>query len=150
MLFRGVLSVEGDLTLLNHAPAPTRSTMRLTVAADFAEVPEVRSGLQALPFIPARAARTLRILALTQGARDDPFRGEQPGKIVQECRYGDSAAFTPSSSSCSTSTSGGPATPDLVRGYAYEVRTAIAWLDGPADPQRTCVEAGMPEQMGQM
>ncbi|WP_161594929.1 MULTISPECIES: glycogen debranching N-terminal domain-containing protein [unclassified Micromonospora] len=109
------------------------------------------SSFQALPFLPERAARTLRILALTQGARDDPFRGEQPGKIVQECRYGDSAAFNDTPESANFTAVDTTALfvilldeyerwtgdADLVRGYEYEVRAAIAWLDGPADPQRT-------------
>ncbi|MFF3855356.1 glycogen debranching N-terminal domain-containing protein [Micromonospora sp. NPDC002575] len=106
------------------------------------------SSLQALPFLPHRAVSTLRILALSQGARIDPFRGEQPGRILQESRYGESAAFadTPDAADFSAADT----TPlfvilldeyerwtgdaELVRRYEFEVRAAIAWLDDYADP----------------
>nr|MDT0659921.1 glycogen debranching N-terminal domain-containing protein [Micromonospora sp. DSM 115978] len=51
------------------------------------------SSLQSIPFLPAWTVPTLRILALSQGSRRDPFRAEEPGKILQESRYGESAAF---------------------------------------------------------
>ncbi|TDC64099.1 amylo-alpha-1,6-glucosidase [Micromonospora sp. KC207] len=106
------------------------------------------SSLQVLPFLPHRAVSTLRILALSQGARIDPFRGEQPGRIVQESRYGESAAFadTPDAADYSAADT----TPlfvilldeyerwtgdaELVRRYEFEARAAIAWLDEYADP----------------
>ncbi|MDQ3694606.1 MAG: amylo-alpha-1,6-glucosidase [Chloroflexota bacterium] len=48
-------------------------------------------GLQTLHLAPARAAATLRVLASMQGERIDPFREEEPGKILHEVRYGEMA-----------------------------------------------------------
>ena len=83
------------------------------------------TSLQALPFVPELAATTLKALADWQGSRVDDFRDEDPGRILHEMRYGEMTAFeerptrpttatpTPPRCSwcCSTSTSGGPATP---------------------------------------
>jgi glycogen debranching enzyme len=49
------------------------------------------SALQVLPFEPAMAAETLRLLAGYQGASEDPWRDEQPGKILHELRVGEMA-----------------------------------------------------------
>ncbi|MBO4207295.1 amylo-alpha-1,6-glucosidase [Micromonospora echinofusca] len=49
--------------------------------------------LQTLPFTPSLSRTTLRILAALQGARFDDFREEDPGRILHEMRYGESAAF---------------------------------------------------------
>ncbi len=48
-------------------------------------------GLQTLHLAPRRAAATLRVLAAHQGDRVDPFRDEEPGKILHEVRYGEMA-----------------------------------------------------------
>jgi glycogen debranching enzyme len=48
-------------------------------------------GLQTLPLAPARAADILRVLAAHQGNRVDPWRDEEPGKILHEVRYGELA-----------------------------------------------------------
>ncbi|MEV0326047.1 glycogen debranching N-terminal domain-containing protein [Micromonospora echinospora] len=106
------------------------------------------NGFQVLPFMPDRAAATLRILALSQGARHDPFRGEQPGKILQESRYGESAAFNDVPDAAAFTAA--DTTPlfvilldeyerwtgdaDVVRAYEFQVRAAISWLDRYADP----------------
>ncbi|WP_139128992.1 glycogen debranching N-terminal domain-containing protein [Micromonospora nigra] len=109
------------------------------------------SSLQVLPFLPHRAVTTLRILALSQGARMDPFRGEQPGRILQESRYGESAAFNDSPGAADFSAADTTAlfvilldeyerwTGDaaLVRAYELEARAAVAWLDTHADPTGT-------------
>jgi glycogen debranching enzyme len=50
-------------------------------------------GLQALPFAPGLAEAALRILAARQGTRVDPFRDEEPGKILHEQRFGELTAF---------------------------------------------------------
>jgi glycogen debranching enzyme len=50
-------------------------------------------GLQALPFAPGFAEAALRILAARQGTRGDPFRDEEPGKILHEQRFGELTAF---------------------------------------------------------
>ncbi|RIV36617.1 amylo-alpha-1,6-glucosidase [Micromonospora radicis] len=49
--------------------------------------------LQTLPFTPELSATTLRILGALQGTRFDDFREEDPGRILHEMRYGESAAF---------------------------------------------------------
>lgn len=105
------------------------------------------SSFQALPFLPSRAASTLRILALSQGTRTDPFRGEEPGKILQESWYGESSAFneTPGAAGFFAADTTalfvilldeyerwtGDAT--AVREYECHVRDAISWIDGDAD-----------------
>lgn len=47
--------------------------------------------LQTMHVYPQRAAETLRLLAALQGSKRDPFREEEPGKILHEMRYGDMA-----------------------------------------------------------
>ncbi len=49
--------------------------------------------LQTLPFTPELAAPTLLTLANNQGVTLDDFRDREPGKILHELRYGESAAF---------------------------------------------------------
>jgi glycogen debranching enzyme len=51
------------------------------------------TSLQALPFTPELASTTLRALADWQGIRTDDFREEDPGRILHELRYGETAAF---------------------------------------------------------
>jgi glycogen debranching enzyme len=49
------------------------------------------TSLQLLPFAPEVAAATLRFLAAWQGRTLDPFRDEEPGKILHEYRRGEMA-----------------------------------------------------------
>ncbi|MFB9239300.1 glycogen debranching N-terminal domain-containing protein, partial [Plantactinospora siamensis] len=49
--------------------------------------------LQTLGFTPQLSTTCLRILAALQGTRFDDFRDEDPGKILHEFRYGETAAF---------------------------------------------------------
>lgn len=51
------------------------------------------TSLQALPFVPELAATTLNLMASMQGSKLDDFRDEEPGKIMREWRYGETAAF---------------------------------------------------------
>src|SRR5690606_4171435 len=51
------------------------------------------TSLQVLPFVPELAAATLRLLGTLQGTKLDDFRDEEPGKILHELRYGETAAF---------------------------------------------------------
>jgi glycogen debranching enzyme len=51
------------------------------------------TSFQAMPFAPELAASTLRALALFQGRVEDPFRDEEPGKILHEIRLGEMTAF---------------------------------------------------------
>ncbi len=49
------------------------------------------TGIQTLCYEPAIAEQTLRLLADHQGRREDPWRDEQPGKILHELRVGELA-----------------------------------------------------------
>ncbi|MFF2754743.1 glycogen debranching N-terminal domain-containing protein [Psychrobacillus sp. NPDC058041] len=49
------------------------------------------AALQMLPFYPEVAKGTLLTLAAKQGKKVDPFRDEQPGKIMHEIRFGELA-----------------------------------------------------------
>ncbi|MGD0290383.1 MAG: glycogen debranching N-terminal domain-containing protein [Candidatus Binataceae bacterium] len=51
------------------------------------------TALSMLPFSPAVAAGTLRMLARFQGAEVNADRDEQPGKIVHELRFGEMAVL---------------------------------------------------------
>ncbi len=51
------------------------------------------TSLQVLPFLPQLIPPTLLVLAGLQGHRIDDFRDEEPGKILHELRYGESAGF---------------------------------------------------------
>ncbi|MFB6393725.1 glycogen debranching N-terminal domain-containing protein [Polymorphospora lycopeni] len=98
---------------------------------------------QALPFTPELANTTLRILALLRGAKLDDFRDEEPGKILHENRYGESAAFEEQPHSPYYGTA--DATPlfvvlldeyerwtgdaALVRELEDDTRAALRWID---------------------
>jgi glycogen debranching enzyme len=51
------------------------------------------TGLQALPFKSSIAKGTLRYLARYQGDKVDPWRDEEPGKILHEMRFGEMASL---------------------------------------------------------
>ncbi|MGD7008874.1 glycogen debranching N-terminal domain-containing protein [Metabacillus sp. 84] len=58
------------------------------------------AALQMLSFNPEAAKGTLKTMASTQGTKVDPWRDEQPGKIMHEMRFGelantDQVPFTP-------------------------------------------------------
>ncbi|GAA4573588.1 glycogen debranching N-terminal domain-containing protein [Micromonospora coerulea] len=53
----------------------------------------ILTSLQVLPFAPDLSKTTLRILGALQGTRFDDFRDEDPGRILHEMRYGETAAF---------------------------------------------------------
>jgi glycogen debranching enzyme len=48
---------------------------------------------QALPFTPDLADATLRVRSARQGQSSDPFRDEEPGKILHELRVGELTTF---------------------------------------------------------
>jgi glycogen debranching enzyme len=105
------------------------------------------TSFQALPFMPDLARSTLKVLARHQGARLDPFRDEEPGKIVHEIRRGEMTAFEerPHSPYYGAADS----TPlflilldeyerwsgdlDLVRSLEYRARRALEWIDRHGD-----------------
>jgi glycogen debranching enzyme len=107
----------------------------------------ILTSLQALPFTASYAATTLRLLASLQGSRLDDFRDEEPGKILHEVRYGESAAFLEQPHSPYYGTA--DATPlwlilldeyelwtgdsALVRELEPEARAALDWIDTYAD-----------------
>lgn len=107
----------------------------------------ILTSLQALPFRPQLAANTLLVLASLQGTRFDDFRDEDPGRILHELRYGETAAFeeqphSPYYGSVDATPlfvilldeyerwSGDVA---LVRKLEREVRAALDWIDDYAD-----------------
>jgi glycogen debranching enzyme len=105
------------------------------------------TSLQALPFAPELACTTLKALGSWQGSRVDDFRDEQPGRILHEMRYGETAAFEERPHSPYFGNA--DATPlyvvlldeyerwtgdtDLVRDLEPNARAALAWIDDYAD-----------------
>ncbi|OON29252.1 amylo-alpha-1,6-glucosidase, partial [Micromonospora sp. Rc5] len=103
--------------------------------------------LQVLPFAPGLSKTTLRILASLQGTRFDDFRDEDPGRILHEMRYGETAAFEEQPHSPYYGSV--DATPlfvvlldeyerwsgdeSLVRELEQECRAALKWIDDYAD-----------------
>jgi glycogen debranching enzyme len=101
------------------------------------------TSLQALPFAPDLATTTLRLLSVRQGIVLDDFRDEEPGKILHELRYGETAGFeeqphSPYYGSADATTlfvilldeyerwTGDAA---LVRELEEEARAALHWID---------------------
>jgi len=103
---------------------------------------------EALPFQPRLAATTLETLAAFQAKEDDAFRDAEPGKILHELRKGELATLgevphTPYYGSHDS-------TPlflilleeyerwtgdtELVRRLEPSARAALAWIEGPGDP----------------
>ena len=134
----GALRYQG-LTLADSLPAAGMPWFMTMFGRD-----ALIGGLQTLPFLPGTSVPALRILALTQGARRDPFRGEEPGKIFQEIRYGESAAFNELPHAADFAAA--DTTPlfvilldeyerwtgdtGLVRDLEFETRAALDWIDG--------------------
>jgi glycogen debranching enzyme len=101
------------------------------------------TSFQALPFVPELARTTLRILGIRQGTRIDPFRDEEPGKILHESRQGELVAFAERPHSPYFGSA--DATPlflilldeyerwtrdhGLVRELEKAARAALAWID---------------------
>jgi glycogen debranching enzyme len=107
----------------------------------------ILTSLQALAFTPDLAATTIRVLAGWQGRAIDDFRDMDPGRILHEMRYGETAAFgeqphTPYYGNAD-------ATPlfvvlldeyekwsgdgELVRYFEQATRAALTWIDEYAD-----------------
>jgi glycogen debranching enzyme len=107
------------------------------------------TSLQALPFAPELAATTLRALGDWQGSHTDDFREEDPGRILHEMRYGETAAFEDQPHSPYYGNA--DATPlfvvlldeyelwsgdtKLVRELEINARAALAWIDDYGDLQ---------------
>jgi glycogen debranching enzyme len=107
----------------------------------------ILTSLQALPFVPELASATLGLLGTLQGSRLDDFREEEPGKILHEFRYGESAAFEEQPQSPYFGSA--DATPlfvvlmdeyhrwtgddRLIRRLEHRARAALRWIDDYAD-----------------
>ncbi|MFC0003758.1 amylo-alpha-1,6-glucosidase [Micromonospora siamensis] len=103
--------------------------------------------LETLPFTPELAPATLRALALAQGGQLDDRHDEEPGKILSETRYGESAAFGEQPTSLYYGAA--DTTPlfvvlldeyelwsgdaDLVRQLRHPARMALDWIDAYGD-----------------
>jgi glycogen debranching enzyme len=107
----------------------------------------ILTSLQALPFKAELAATTIRVLARWQGSVIDDFRDEDPGRILHELRYGETAAFreqphTPYYGSADATAlfvvlldeyerwTGDGA---LVHQFEHAARAALSWIDEYAD-----------------
>ncbi|WP_089157487.1 amylo-alpha-1,6-glucosidase [Micromonospora sp. NBS 11-29] len=105
------------------------------------------AALQALPFLPTVIPPTLGVLAGLQGSRLDDFRDEEPGKILHELRYGESAGFedqphSPYYGSADSSPlfvilldeyQRWTGDTKLVRRLEFAARAALDWIDSYAD-----------------
>jgi glycogen debranching enzyme len=136
-----------DLAALRYSPLTLPQTSMPTAGLPWAATitgrDSILTSLQALPFAPELAAATLRMLGIDQGAVLDDFRDEEPGKILHEFRYGESAAFEEQPHSPYFGTA--DATPlyvilldeyerwtgdvELVRELEREARAALHWID---------------------
>ena len=102
------------------------------------------SSLQTLLFGPELAASTLRVLASTQSTEDDAERDAEPGKIIHEMRHGKAALAwtdryygsvdaTPLFLVLLSELWRWTDDPTLPLELEDNVRSALAWIDGPAD-----------------
>lgn len=101
------------------------------------------TSFQALPFVPELARASLESLALLQARIDDPFRDEEPGKILHELRFGEMTAFEERPHSPYYGTADATALflvlleeyvrwtgdRDFARRLEREARAAINWID---------------------
>ncbi|SCL40365.1 Glycogen debranching enzyme (alpha-1,6-glucosidase) [Micromonospora pallida] len=101
------------------------------------------TGLQMLPFMPDLVPPTMNLLAGLQGARLDDFRDEEPGKILHELRYGETAGFEERPHSPYYGAADSTALfvilldeyerwsgdGELVRALEFSVRHALDWID---------------------
>jgi glycogen debranching enzyme len=102
----------------------------------------------ALPFQPHLADTTLRALAALQATEDDPYRDAEPGKILHELRRGILAASgevphrpyygshdaTPLFLILLDEYERWTGDVGLVRELEPAARAALAWIEGPGDP----------------
>ncbi|MFC7549174.1 glycogen debranching N-terminal domain-containing protein [Plantactinospora sp. GCM10030261] len=103
--------------------------------------------LQTVPLLPSLSQATLVSLATAHGTVRNDFRGEEPGKVIYEIRYGESGAFeevpngfffgaadtTPLFVVLLDEYERWSGDDDLVRKLEHETRSALAWIDRYAD-----------------
>jgi glycogen debranching enzyme len=103
---------------------------------------------QALPFQPRLGATTLQALAAHQATDDDAYRDAEPGKILHELRRGELATLgevphTPYFGSHDSTPlflilldeyERWTSDAELVRRLEPAARAALAWIEGPGDP----------------
>jgi glycogen debranching enzyme len=87
-----------DLAALRYVPltSPGERSMPAAGLPWFMTVfgrDSIFTSLQALPFTPELGSTTLSVLGVLQGTHLDDFRDCEPGKILHEIRYGESAGF---------------------------------------------------------
>jgi glycogen debranching enzyme len=87
-----------DLAALRYAPLSVPGGRSLPAAGLpwFMSIfgrDSIFTSLQALPFAPELSSTTLIMLSLLQGTKLDDFRDCEPGKIMHETRYGETAGF---------------------------------------------------------
>ncbi|MEH0935965.1 amylo-alpha-1,6-glucosidase [Micromonospora psammae] len=103
----------------------------------------ILTSLQVLPFLPELVLPTIQMLAGLQGHRLDDFRDEEPGKILHELRYGETAGFEEQPHSPYYGSA--DATPlfvilldeyerwtgdaALIRQLEFTARAALSWID---------------------
>jgi glycogen debranching enzyme len=126
------------------------------------------TSFQALPFAPELSATTLRTLALFQAQSTDPFRDQEPGKIMHELRLGELTAFEERPHSPYYGSADGTMLFLILleeyvrwtgdRGLAHdlelEARAAISWIDrygdrdgdGYVEYERRVAETGLDNQ----
>jgi glycogen debranching enzyme len=105
------------------------------------------TSIQAMPFTSELAATTIQVLARWQGGTVDDFRDEDPGRILHEMRYGETAAFEEQPHSPYYGTADATALfvilldeyeawsgdAALVRQFEHSARAALNWIDEYAD-----------------
>jgi glycogen debranching enzyme len=107
------------------------------------------TGYQALPFHPELAKSALQALAALQASERDDFRDADPGKLPHEVRRGELVAFGEWPSPYYGSHDATPlflilldeyerwtGDRELVARLEPAARAALAWIEGPGDPDR--------------
>ncbi|MEV4656053.1 glycogen debranching N-terminal domain-containing protein [Micromonospora sp. NPDC049301] len=92
-IYRGSLA---DLGALRYMPLSYNTRVPvggLPWAMGLCGRDSIMTCLQTMAFTPELAPATLRLLALLQGGQLDDVHDEEPGKILAQLRYGESAAF---------------------------------------------------------
>ncbi|SIN41971.1 glycogen debranching N-terminal domain-containing protein [Micromonospora cremea] len=92
-IYRGSLA---DLAALRYLPLAHETRVPvggLPWAMGLCGRDSIITCLQTMAFTPELAPATLRLLALLQGGQLDDEHEEEPGKILAQLRYGESAAF---------------------------------------------------------